>query len=177
MAATDKNVGVIFFPDFFSNAGGSARIFLKQLSSTDYQSRLPTQWSTVLSDNAASWTPTASSYQNIITDWANAGIGHFAYLYRAVGNSGRVAWDGFQAASNKADVPWCWIITASSMGTTGNYAAILAELVPHFQQAHYLKVDTNRPVLYILWRDSDITSNWGGSAANFKACIDDLRAA
>jgi hypothetical protein len=85
-------------------------------------------------------------------------------------------WNLFQANPNKNSIKWCDLRPTYLFGSTGNYTTQVAEILALMQQSNYLKVLTNRPVLYIYW-DSSALSTFGGSTANFKAALDALRTA
>jgi hypothetical protein len=85
-------------------------------------------------------------------------------------------WNLFQASPDKNSIKWCDLRPTALFGSTGNYASRVAEILSLMQQPNYLTVLTNRPVIYIYW-DSSAMSTFGGSTVNFKAALDALRTA
>jgi hypothetical protein len=114
----------------------------------------------------------------------NAGLKYWAFLmYGQSGSDLRqtpemmAAWNTYQTSAIKAQVPWCAMIPLYLLGSTGSYTTQVSQIVGWMQQAYYLKVLSGRPVLYIYWTQSDLTTFWGGSLSNVAAAITALRSA
>jgi hypothetical protein len=168
-------LGAIRWDGFYSNEPGFAGSYTAaSLSPIEYQSRAPLHAS-VFHDRI-SYAFSQETMDAEITAAATC-LDYWAFLKYPPGSVGlENGWDLYQSSSIKTDIDWCWIVDNARFGSTGNYSAIVAELTAHMQQSNYMKVLTNRPLMYILWYDQYLDSLWGGNPLNFKACLDAIRA-
>jgi hypothetical protein len=112
-----------------------------------------------------------------ITAAKNANIGYWAFLRYTSDPTMNLGYDLYQTSSIKAQVPYCWMVELNYFGSTGSYSAQVAEIALRMQDAHWRKVLTDRPLIYVYWNDAQYASNWASSMTNLKAAIDALRAA
>lgn len=82
----------------------------------------------------------------------------------------------YRTSPEKNRVKWCLMQQGDLMGTTGNYAGAVTEMVGWMLESNYQRVLTNRPLMYIYGLGGGITSRWAGSTANFKVMLDAVRA-
>jgi hypothetical protein len=167
-------LGAIRWDAWYTNTANSpGRYTAASLSPTRWQSRAPVHG--VLGRNKVSWAATQATMDAEIAAAVTC-LDYWAFIKYPSGPAGlRVGWDLYQSSANKNDINWCWINETSRLGTTGNYATPVSEIVSTMQQSNYQKVLTNRPLLYILYSDSDLTAYWGGNNANLKAALDSIR--
>lgn len=171
-------VGAIRWDAWYGNeAETPGRSVSRTLSPNEYHARAPF-WTTEVATNLLEWSPTQTTMDQEIAFAAAGGIDYWAFLLypRATLPSMMIGFDLYQASADKADVKWAMIRQDTDMGTTGNYATQVAEMVAYCQQSNYQKVLTTRPLVYIL-DAGGIAANFGGSNANFKAAIDAFRSA
>lgn len=83
----------------------------------------------------------------------------------------------YEASSKKADVKYTIMRQTNHMGTTGDYADEVAEMVAHVTRSNYQKVLGNRPLVFIFNPSDGLALYWGNSYANLKAAVDAFRAA
>lgn len=128
--------------------------------------------------------PTQATFDREIQDAADNSISSFSYLeYGQETGEAHLApdlmggWVLHQSSSVKNLVNWNMMTQLGLLGSTGSYEARCDKLVAWMLQSNYLKVDTNRPVLEILWDASAFATYWGSSYVNLKAAVDYLRSA
>lgn len=165
-------LGAIRWDAWYDMAVNSpGRYVAASLSPLRWQSRAPLHGD--IDGASVSWNATQATMDAEIAAAATC-VDYWAFLkYPAGGLSN--GFTLFQSSSHKADINWCWMTQTSLLGTTGNYATQVAEIVSHMQQSNYQKVLANRPLLYLYYTDADIATYWGGSAANLKAALDAIR--
>jgi hypothetical protein len=81
----------------------------------------------------------------------------------------------YQTSEIKADMPWCSLEQATTLGAAGDFDDEVERLVEEMEQPHYLKVLTNRPLVGVYGTAAGMVAQWG-SLANFKTALDALRA-
>jgi hypothetical protein len=152
---------------------------MQALSLPEWQSRAPAG----TDQTASGWLTFPASQTTMDTDIQAAAASHLGYWaflrYAPIGTTQMErALTLYQASPYKSSLPWCSMEYAeATLGTAGSYASAVSRLVTEMQQSHYLKVLTNRPLLYIYTDGvSILTSTWG-SLANFKTCLDAIRTA
>jgi hypothetical protein len=88
------------------------------------------------------------------------------------------AWRLHQSSAFSADCNWCvlddpggFLGTGLTFSQTALWQAQMAVWVTYFQYANYQKVPGNRPLVFILWSDAEITGSFGGNIANFATML------
>lgn len=160
--------------DAFYSATGPARYVAQSLSAKQFRSRAPV--ATDASANRLVFSSTQATMDAEINAASASGLKYWAFLRYPDGNEMNAAFDLYAASSLKSLVKHCWISQLSFMGSSGNYTPWVSLLTSKMQDASWMKTLGNRPLLYIMWSDSDYASLWGSSFANVKAAIDALRA-
>lgn len=82
----------------------------------------------------------------------------------------------YRTSAENTRIKWCLMQQADLMGTTGNYAAAVTEMVGWMLESNYQRVLTNRPLMYIYGLTTGIATRWAGNNANFKVMLDAVRA-
>jgi hypothetical protein len=114
------------------------------------------------------------------------GIKYWAFdSYQASsGNAGHndslsTAWNMYQASPNNNLVKWCWIMGGSMLGaptwSDNSWQPYMTTLAQQMAQSNYMTVLSGRPLLYVIWDDSYVTSWFQGSNANFATTLTYLR--
>ncbi|CAO3447825.1 hypothetical protein [Azospirillum argentinense] len=166
--------GAIRWDAYYGNANsGISAETARCLSAATARSRAPLHAD--ITRPRVTYSPTVATMEAEITAAKNGGLAYWAFLRYASGSEMNNAFDLYQSASNKTDVKYCWIVTTSTMGSTGNYASQVAEVVTRMQDAHWQKVGSNRPLLYVSYDTGGLSANWGNNAANFKVALDAIR--
>jgi hypothetical protein len=112
---------------------------------------------------------------------AGIGLKYWAFDMYAATSPMSVAWHLYQASAYKNLVNWCGIVGPGFLGNDPFSAASAWQAkdnawVAHFAQPNYQKVEDGRPLLYILWSQSEIASYFAGADSNFAASLAYLRA-
>ena len=109
-----------------------------------------------------------------------AGVKCWAYNWYFPESSSHMmaAWRLHQAATHTNDVNWAWLSGPGTLlgpgitfANTAAWQAQCAQWVTYFSQTNYQKVLTNRPVMFMLWDDGQITGSYGGLIANFATVL------
>lgn len=168
--------GAIRWDAWYANTGSSAYV-KASLSPAQWQSRAPL-WTTIEATNLISFAPTQATMDAEIDAAVAGNLDYWAFLLypRTVLPTFMAAFDLYQASSKKDLLKWAMIRQSNDWGSTGNYATQVAEAVAQARQSNYQLVLTDRPLVYIFYTASGLTTYWGGSLANFKAALDQFRA-
>lgn len=84
------------------------------------------------------------------------------------------AFAAYMASSKKARLKFCWILQQNwAVGSGVNFASYTDYWISTFADPQYLKVDTNRPVIFLFGGESGTPQSWVGS----EAYIEELRQA
>lgn len=172
------DIGAIRWDLWYDRSAGSPTLWTETaLSDPAFQSRAP-----FFAEQRASgllrMAPTQATMDAEIAAAVSCHLAYWAFYLYPTPNPGNAGWDLYQTSADKADMPWCSISKIGMLGTTGNYATEVAAHLAWFQQAHYYKTRTgSRPLLYLYYDASALTTYFGGSLANLKAAIDALRSA
>lgn len=162
--------------DAWYSTTGPAESTRRSLGPSQWQGRAPF-FAQRLSNNAIDFVPTEATMTAEINFARQGGLSHWVFLLYDSASQMTAGYNLYQANPNKALMPWAMMRQSNDWGTTGNYAAKVAEALAQCQQAHYFKLPGNRPLVYIYYSSSDLTNYWGGSLPNFKAAIDAFRTA
>lgn len=151
------------------------------LSPAEWHFRAPF-WADETAAHSISLAPTQADMDAEIAFAAANGVDYWAFLqynpaYFGAVNAGSESYAAYQASADKDDVKWAMIRQCNHLGSTGNYSAMVAEMVAYCQTSNYQKVLTNRPLVFIFNASESLASFWGGSYVNLKAAIDAFRAA
>lgn len=126
--------------------------------------------------NPVTWGDTQATFDNEINVAANNGVDYFAYLrYGPISPELDRGYNYHMASSIKGRMKFCWMVQANRMGSTGSFSTQVAELVTVMQDSQYMKVLTNRPLVYMFVGTTDLANFWGGSDSNFAAMIASVR--
>ena len=173
--------GAIRWDATYAEVGDAETNMENNLSPAEFQLRAPF-WARSVATNLVRFDSSRATMEAEIERAVEAGIDYWAFLLynRSIGENPTSMMNGydlFQQAGNKGDINWCMIRQSNDWGSTGNYAAKVAEAVAQVQQSNDQKVLTNRPLVFGFNANDGRTDYWGGSFVNFKAAIDAFRAA
>lgn len=169
--------GAIRWDAWYANTSSSL-LAQQTLGASQYQSRAPVHCSAVSAVQITCPATQATMDAEIVAA-VSGGLKYWAFVQYLGSSSLSSGWTLYQSSATKNNINWCWITNLGLMGSTGSYTAKNAAFVAQFGQSNYQKVtiaSVVRPVLYILWSDTDLANSWGGSLSNVAAMITDLRA-
>ncbi len=164
---------MIRWPLWYSNDPASREV-LRSISNPKYQTRAPF-WATQVDRSTLRMDATVATMVTEITKAAAAKVS-WAWLRYADGSPLNAGFDLYMASASKAAIKFSVIIQSNILGTTGNYAAEVAQIVDWMAQANYRKVLSARPLMALFYNAADLATYWGGSSANLKAALDAIRA-
>lgn len=168
--------GAIRWDNWYALTGPALSV-LRSLSNSKYQMRAPVH-ARIVTPARITFDVSQAVIDAEILAAIRGGISYWAFLLYdpATSPTLMVAYDLFQSSSIKNQIKWAMIRQTNDWGTSGNYSTKVALAVSQVTQSNYQLVLTNRPLVYIYYQDSDITSYWGSSTANFKSALDQFRA-
>jgi hypothetical protein len=111
---------------------------------------------------------------------AQAGFKYWAYVYYYPADTAdqdlMYAWSLHRSSSIRNMMNWCPILTLGGLiqnqfSNTAAWQAQMATWVNFFLETYFQKVKTNRPLIYVLWADSDVTAWYSGSVANVATVV------
>lgn len=185
--ASGINFGAIRFDPWYAWTNWADVMYQEQgvLAPSQWQSRAP--WFTsVISPYAIQCAGTQAN-MDLECTIANAnGIKYWAFdSYQHSSGDPQynanlsISWNLYQASANKSLVKWCWIMNLSMFGAPtwgdNSWQPYMTTLAQQMQQSNYMTVLAGRPLIYIIWRDSDVTSYFAGSNANVATTLTYLR--
>lgn len=173
-AAPNVIVGAIRWDAWYSTTSANPVGAQNALGPQIYQYRAP-WFSKVLNNFQIQSNGSQANMDVEIQCAANAGLKYWAFDQFSPSSAFNNAWALYQSSTFNSLINWCWISGGDLLGSTGNYASQVAQLVAWFQQSNYQKVLTNRPVLYFNF--STAPSQFGGVLANFQAMLSALQSA
>lgn len=165
--------GAIRWDAWYSDTG-PAVFTARALSDDDFRDRSPLHGD--ITKPVVRWLPTEATMAAEIAAAKDGGLAYWAFLEYEQSSPMMDGYKLYDAAPTRSDMPYCWITTFGIMGETGNFSTWVSRLTAEMQQAHYFKVMTNRPLLYLFCAQDALNDSWGGSLANAKAALDNLRA-
>lgn len=162
---------------YFSNTpGDSAYENACALSDPAYQWRAPF-FAEQIAPVRIQWNYSQASMDQEIAA-ANAGLVNcWAFLrYNPIDTSpmGR-GLELYKSSTAKGALKWCSMDQTNTLGTTAAHSVPVARLVNEMIQPYYQTVGANRPLMFLYYAESEITTYWGGSLANLKTCLDQIR--
>lgn len=141
-----------------------------------YQGRAPS-YASVDANGRVSFTMTQADMDAQLLQMQAAKVGYIARLWYPTSPNLDMAYQLYEASPNKSLVPTCLVVGLGSIGSTGNYSSFVTTMTAKMQATHWKKVLGNRPLLYIIFDNTQFNTLWGGDYANLKAALDALRAA
>jgi hypothetical protein len=122
------------------------------------------------------WADTQATFDAEINAAADGGIDYFAYLRYVTPDTRNLnAGYDYHIASSVGDRVGVTIIRqADDLGTTGNFAAQVADTVTIMQGARYYRLG-GRPLLFIYIDANMLGDYWGGSFANLATAVASIR--
>lgn len=166
-------VCMIRWPLWYNTDPASNEV-LRSISNPKYQTRAPF-WATKIDRTTLRMDPTTATMAVEIAKAAAAKVS-WAWLRYAQGSPLNAGFDMYMAHANRASIKFSVIMQSSILGSTGNYATQVAQIVGWMGQLNYRKVLSTRPLMALFYNAADLTTYWGGSSANLKAAIDAVRA-
>ena len=148
-----------------------------------WHSRVPLH-GTFDADGNITWRPTAATFAAEIEAAASARLCWAYVMYGAnniidLSDSMMKALTMHRTAANKNAVKYAMITTSRVLGRTAVYEEAVRAHLELFQDSNYQFIEIrgdHRPLLFLLYDDSDLKIYFGGSIPNLKAVIDALRA-
>lgn len=179
-------IGAIFWQPFYDmvdqdmDSPGLGRAEAAMLAPNKYHDRVPLHG--VLGDNTVVWAPTQQTFDAEITA-THGKLDYWVYLMGApLARAHNNAWRLHQSSSIRDQMPWCWMWDLGCLGSnidgnTPDFTDEVTMLVTHMGQTSYRKTLTTRPIFYLYWSDSQLSSLWNNDPFKVKAALQAIKAA
>lgn len=153
----------------------TARCF-DDITPVNYRNQAPAH----LNQNTSpvTWADTQTTFDAEINAAADGGIDYFAYLRYRTNNTQNLnaGYNYHLASSVGARVGMAMIRQADDLGTTGNYATEVAEVVSLIGHARYYRLG-GRPLLFLYIDANMLVDYWGGNFSNLATAVNAIRTA
>jgi hypothetical protein len=150
------------------------------LGPSKWQFRAPIH-SRVITKNAIRFEPTQETFDNEIRVAEVGGLSYWAYL--AYGKDAVVdlnhpmmrGLDFHRSSTIKSKMKYALIVQTNTLGFAGRYAEAIRAILELLRDSNYMTCLNERPVIYILYSESDVKVYWGASLSHLKSCLNAIR--
>jgi hypothetical protein len=106
---------------------------------------------------------------------SQAGLDYWAFVTYEPSSAMSLSLRYYLSSQHRHDIRFCLITAPGNWGSRGEYRPSLARFVELMHQDTYLKVQGNRPLIYVGFiEDSETEMRWGSRAA-FRKVLDEFR--
>lgn len=178
--ATDIIAGAIRWDAWYKREDASLSA-QSSLSSQRYYKRAPF-FCSVATASQVYCTGTVKEMDAEIHAAVKGGLKYWAFDWYAPDSSLRTAWTLYRQSRYRNLINWCGLVGPSLLGSVpfsnNKWQDNMRDWAGYMREPNYQKVtagEANRPLLYILWDESQLKWYFDNDLANVRKCIDCLR--
>lgn len=160
--------------DAWYDTNSSSAKAQNSLSDAKWLNRAPSHCTVGAEDKLA-----CTGTQNVIDDEIRAateigGLDCWAFVQYEPGSTLRKAWELFQTSALRERMKWTWITTPALFHSGKERELFLQQLAQQMAQSNYLKVLSNRPLLFLMWSDQEFHDVFHNDFHELKKTLESL---